>query len=312
MNQISLSNQDVRDLALKVVQAIYADRGIPSKREAIPIFGVPRGGIPAAYAVAAADNLRNITVVDTPGEAHYIVDDIIDSGATLAKWSEKTGKPFISLVSKADTLNQGGVERSPFRDSWVVFPWEGNSEGSIEDNIRRTLQFIGEDPARGGLIETPHRVAKAYQEWFSGYHTSPEDVLKTFEDGAEGVDEMVVKKNIPFYSHCEHHMAAIFGTVTIAYVPNKKIVGLSKLTRLTEVFARRLQVQERLTNEIADALMTHLQPLGVGVIVNARHLCEESRGTNKQGQSFVTCALRGVLKDKPEARAEFLAFAHDC
>lgn len=162
---------------------------------------------------------------------------------------------------------------------------------------------------RPGLLETPMRVAKAWEFWTSGYGVDPAEVLKTFEDGAEGVDEMVLVKDIPFYSHCEHHMAPIFGTATIAYLPDGKIVGLSKLSRLLDVFARRLQVQERMTCQVADALMEHLKPKGAAVVVKARHLCMESRGVCQQGHHTVTSALRGVFKSEPEARAEFLQLA---
>src|ERR1700720_275570 len=152
-----------------------------------------------------------------------------------------------------------------------------------ENLITQLLHFvIGEDVTRGGLHETPKRVVKAWKEWTSGYGKNAADLLKTFEDGANGCDEMVLVKNIPFYTHCEHHLAPFFGTATIAYIPNGKIVGLSKLSRLLDMYARRLQVQERLTNQVADALFEHLEPKGVGVIVQARHLCMESRGTCQQ------------------------------
>jgi GTP cyclohydrolase I len=150
-------------------------------------------------------------------------------------------------------------------------------------------------------------MARAWEEWGSGYGVEPSEVLKTFEDGANGYDEMILERDIPFVSHCEHHMAQFRGTVDIAYVPDKRIVGLSKLTRLVEVFARRLQVQERMTTQLADALVEGLNPKGVGVIIKASHSCIESRGVRSHGQSTITCAVRGVIKDKPEARAEFLA-----
>lgn len=161
---------------------------------------------------------------------------------------------------------------------------------------------------REGLKETPDRVAKAWAFWLSGYDRDPVDVLKVFEDGAEGYDEMVMVKDIPVYSKCEHHLADIFGTATIAYIPNGKVVGLSKLSRLTDIFARRLQVQERLTCQIADALQEHLEPKGCGVILKCRHLCMESRGLCQQGHHTVTSALRGVLKEG-EPRSEFLRLA---
>lgn len=182
-----------------------------------------------------------------------------------------------------------------------------HDEPAVEDVIRDLLTYIGEDTERGGLVETPHRVAKAWKFWTSGYSKNPADILKVFEDGADGCDEMIVVKDIPFYTHCEHHLAPFFGTATVAYIPNGRIVGLSKISRVVDMFARRLQVQERLTNQIADTLLNGLQPKGVGVIITARHLCMESRGICQQGHTTITSALRGVLKDKPEARAEFMA-----
>jgi len=167
--------------------------------------------------------------------------------------------------------------------------------------------IIGEDVSREGLLETPKRVVKAWKHWTSGYHVDIAGLLKTFEDGAKGYDEMVVRKNIRIYSHCEHHLAPIIGECTIAYIPNGRVVGLSKLDRLADAFARRLQVQERLTVEIADALMEHLGPRGVGVHINARHMCIESRGVAQHSSDTLTSALRGVFKDQPETRAEFMA-----
>lgn len=159
---------------------------------------------------------------------------------------------------------------------------------------------------RQGLIETPKRVAKAWRHWTKGYKENPAEILKVFEDGSESYDEMVTVKDIPFYSHCEHHLAPIFGTATVSYIPDGKIVGLSKISRLVEVFARRLQVQERLTNQIADSLMEHLNPKGVGVHIKARHLCMESRGICQQGHYTITTALRGAIKGQDASRAEFL------
>lgn len=170
---------------------------------------------------------------------------------------------------------------------------------------------IGEDPAREGLLETPARAVKAWKEWTSGYGIHPADVLKVFEDGAEGCDEMVVVHDIPIYSHCEHHLAAIFGAATVAYIPDGKIVGLSKLPRLVDIFARRLQVQERLTNQVADAIAKHLQPKGCGVVVKARHMCMESRGIRQPNSYTTTSALRGVFKTDASARAEFLSLTRN-
>ena len=294
MHQVTkLSNEKVTHLAEQVWEEIKHLE--PHTRR---IYGIPRGGIPVAYAVAAASR-GLLTVVDLPEEADAFVDDIIDSGATLKKYAtEYPGIPLYALINKQSEFGENL--------GWVEFPWEGSPEAGIEDNILRLLEFVGEDPNREGLLETPKRVAKAWSFWCSGYGQDPKDVMKVFEDGAKGCDEMVIVRDIPIYSHCEHHMAMIVGTVTIAYIPNGKIVGLSKLARLADIFARRLQVQERLTNQIADALQEHLNPLGIGVLIKARHMCMESRGVCKQGQETITSALRGSLRNDTSARAEFM------
>lgn len=178
-----------------------------------------------------------------------------------------------------------------------------------EQIIRNLLKLVGEDSQREGLRETPTRVVKAWRFWTQGYAQSAAEILKVFEDGAEAYDQMVIVKDIPIYSKCEHHLADIFGTATIAYIPDGKIVGLSKLSRLADMYARRLQVQERLTSQIANALQEYLQPKGVGVLIRARHMCMESRGVRQQGHHTITTALLGALRDEPEARAEFLTLA---
>jgi GTP cyclohydrolase I len=193
-------------------------------------------------------------------------------------------------------------------DEWLVFPWENAAEHGANDIVTRFLQFIGEDPTRGGLKETPARVIRAWRdEWFSGYKADPKEILKLFEDGAEKYDEMIVVRGIPVYSHCEHHLAPFFGEAHVAYIPSGKIVGLSKLCRLVDVFSRRLQVQERLNAQVADAIMEHLGARGAGVILNCRHLCMESRGIQKPGTSTITSVMRGAMLDTPAARAEMLA-----
>lgn len=181
----------------------------------------------------------------------------------------------------------------------------------IREAVRKLLDGVADDPARGGLEETPDRAAKAWEFWCGGYSKDPADVLKVFEDGADGYDQMITVKNIPIYSHCEHHLAPIFGTVTISYIPNGRIVGLSKLSRIADLYARRLQVQERMTAQIADALWDNLQPLGVGVFMSARHLCMESRGICQQGHHTVTTALRGLFLTDDSTRQEFLETARN-
>lgn len=162
---------------------------------------------------------------------------------------------------------------------------------------------------RQGLRETPERAANAWAHWVGGYAIDPFEVLKYFEDGAEKYDEMVLLKDVPFYSYCEHHLAPIIGRATVGYVPNGKIVGLSKLARVVDAYARRLQVQERITVQIAECIWKGLEPKGVGVLIRARHLCMESRGIQQQGHTTTTQALRGVMYEDTRAREEFIELA---
>lgn len=266
-------------------------------------YPIPRGGVPVAYALMQL--VPGLSLVDNPAEADIFIDDLIDSGSTLERYcDEHPGTPFFALIDKR--INQA------WKGQWIVFPWEVTDTGadqSGDDIIVRLLQLVGENVDREGLRETPARVVKAWRHWTSGYDKDAGELLKVFEDGAEKYDQMVIVKDIPIYSHCEHHLAPIIGTASIAYIPSGKIVGLSKLSRLADMFARRLQVQERLTDQIADALVTHLQPQGVGVIIKARHLCMESRGVCQQGHHTITTALRGAIKDEPQTRSEFLRLA---
>ena len=184
--------------------------------------------------------------------------------------------------------------------------WE-NGIQRAENIVWKMLQYIGDDPLREGLLDTPKRVVQAWGEWFDGYGKKPEEVLKTFEDGAELCgDEMVLVRNIDIKSHCEHHLAPFFGVAHIAYIPDRRVVGLSKLPRLADIYAHRLQVQERLTNQIANAIDLHLKPKGVAVVIEATHFCMCSRGVNKQGSTTITSALRGALKEAT-VRAEFFS-----
>lgn len=179
----------------------------------------------------------------------------------------------------------------------------------VREYIRVILKELDPGFDREGLSETPNRVAKAWEFWTSGYGKDPAEILKVFADGSEHYDQMITVKDMPFYSHCEHHMAAIFGTVTISYIPKGSIIGLSKLSRLVDMYARRLQVQERMTNQIADALWQHVCPCGVGVMIKARHMCMESRGVCQQGHHTITTALRGLIATEPDTKQEFLETA---
>ena len=182
------------------------------------------------------------------------------------------------------------------------------SQTEAEDAIRVLLRWAGENPAREGLIDTPRRVAEAYRDWFSGYEMDPHEFMqRTFEEVA-GYDEMVVLRDITFESHCEHHMAPIIGRAHVGYLPRGKVVGISKLARVVEAFARRFQVQEKMTAQIAHCIQDVLDPLGVGVIVDAQHQCMTTRGIHKTGVSMVTSKLLGTFREDARTRAEFLRF----
>jgi GTP cyclohydrolase I len=176
--------------------------------------------------------------------------------------------------------------------------------------IHRQLELIGEDVAREGLAKTPERVARSLHWLTKGYRTEVKDVIGTGVFRSEGHRNMVMVRDIELYSLCEHHMLPFFGKAHVAYIPNGHIVGLSKIPRIVEVFARRLQVQERLTDQIASALNDALQPTGVGVVIEAFHLCMMMRGVEKQNSRTITSALRGVFKDDPKTREEFLHLAY--
>jgi len=250
---------------------------------------------------------EHFKAIESPVRAPYVLMTIGDNGPEVDSVAKRTSASVVLqlFVSNADN---GMTFILPWKDG----PAYQSAQPSAAGSVRNLLTVLGENPDRGGLLETPARVASAWSDyWMSGYGMDPADVLKVFEDGGEGYDEMVAVVDIPVYSHCEHHMAAIFGTATVAYIPDGRIVGLSKISRLVDIYARRLQVQERLTVQIADALQEHLKPKGVGVLIRARHMCMESRGICQQGHHTVTSALRGVIAEKPEARSEFLALGRN-
>ena len=174
--------------------------------------------------------------------------------------------------------------------------------------VRTLIKWAGDNPDREGLLETPKRVVKAYEEFFAGYDDDPEEILrKTFEE-VEGYDEMVLVKNIRLESHCEHHIVPILGKAHIAYIPNNRVVGISKLARIVDAFGKRLQTQETMTAQIANTIEKVLEPKGVAVVVDAAHQCMTTRGIHKPESSTVTSCMRGIFKENPRTRNEFLTF----
>jgi GTP cyclohydrolase I len=200
----------------------------------------------------------------------------------------------------------------PMRSCGLPGPLQqpGPASLTIENAFEFILRWIGEDPHRDGLRETPARLAAAYREYFAGYRSDPEQILqKTFEE-IDGYDEMVVLRGIPFESHCEHHVSPIIGRAWVAYLPDRRVVGISKLARVVEAYARRLQIQERLTAQIANAIEMILRPQGVAVVVKASHHCMSSRGVRVHDTDMVTSRMLGCFRDNAMTRQEFLSLVH--
>ena len=267
----------------------------PFDRPGEIIYGVPKGGM------IVTSLLRRATVTTDPSKATLILDDLIDSGRTrdyyLARYPSI---PFEALFVK-----------NPNSTEWLVFPWESQHPGnggeidSVQSNITRLIEFLGEDPKREGLVDTPNRVINSWKEIYSGYSQSPEDYLTTFS--TDGYDQIILSKDIEFYSMCEHHMLPFTGRAHIAYIPNERIIGISKLARLLEVYSRRLQIQERIGDQVTTALMHFLQPRGAACILEATHMCMQMRGVNKQQSTMVTSSMRGLFFDDPRSRSELMS-----
>tara|TARA_B000000609_G_C24152380_1_gene338195 strand:- start:66 stop:923 length:858 start_codon:yes stop_codon:yes gene_type:complete len=275
MKTIELTWEDI----ISRIEYIKKKNKITSKTK---IFGVPKNGM----IVASFFGCKNVY---NPEDADIIVDDIIDSGKTKKKYRKMfPKKKFIVLFEKDK------------KGTWINFPYEKNSESDYQDLVVRLLQVIGEDPNREGLLDTPRRYLDAFKEFLS----PPEFNMTTFD--VENTDEMIVQLDIPFYSFCEHHVLPFFGKGYIAYVPNKKIVGLSKLARTLETFSRRLQNQERITNQVAQYLQANLKAKGVAVVLKARHMCMEMRGVKTSDTHTITSKLLGSFKSDERTRAEFL------
>lgn len=277
------------------------------------IYPVPQGGVP--FGMALARELKAmygfaVWVLDQDGFENgtmdhrgvLVVDDIADSGRTLLPYKDKHDTAVLHLRA---SCNWSPTYHANFvRDTaWIEYWWE-NKKSDIESHIVRQIEYIGEDPNREGLRETPARVVKSWSKLFGGYKASLEDVFKTFEEGA--CDELVILKDVEFYSTCEHHLLPFYGKAHIGYIPDGKVIGVSKLARLLEVFARRMQIQERIGEQVTTALMEHLHPKGAICVLEAQHHCMTSRGVEKQDSVMVTSSIKGAFK-QIETRAEFLS-----
>ena len=269
------------------------------------IFGIPSGGVPLATALSS---LLDIPLCEDPlmyivnNQEVLIVDDVTDSGETLLKYAD-----FCCAVIHHKPKSKRYPVFAAHRNvtEWIHYFWEGSEiKDSITNNITRVIQYIGEDPNREGLLETPKRVVKSWKKLYGGYSQNPADIIKTFD--ADGADQIVLLKNIEFFSMCEHHMLPFFGKSHIAYIPNERVIGISKLARLLEIFTRRLQIQERIGEQVTKALMEYLQPKAAACILEAQHHCMTSRGIEKQHSIMVTSSLKGAFIEKQEARLELM------
>jgi GTP cyclohydrolase I len=275
------------------------------------VFGIPQGGTPVAALVAAFLDVPHLLRDPLGGKESgrqaiagtLVVDDLVDSGRTAARYLN-AGMEFDACFRKA-VSPLSAAPSAPIVDGWAVFPWERVT--GPEDAVVRLIEHCGEDPSREGLVKTPDRVVKAYGEMTAGYGVDVAALLST--TFGEHSDEMVVLSGVEFTSLCEHHLLPFTGTATVGYIPQGRVVGLSKMARLVDAYARRFQIQERMTGQIADAMQDHLAPLGVGVVIQAHHSCMSVRGVRKPGATMTTSAMYGAMKHSDAARAEFLRLA---
>jgi len=211
------------------------------------------------------------------------------------------------MVSASNSLAADNVVRGPSHHRRSAPDIKRPSRAEAEEAVRTLLLWAGDDPDREGLLGTPDRVVRSYEEFFAGYGVDPVELLqRTFEE-TDGYDEMVVLKNIRFESYCEHHMVPIIGRAHVAYLPKSRVVGISKLARVVEAYAKRLQIQEKMTSQIANTIEEVLQPLGVAVVIEGEHQCMTTRGVHKPGVSMVTSRMLGAFRSDPSTRREFLA-----
>jgi len=289
-----------------LIKSIAANILLSGDKKYDYLFPVLRGGAIVAHALS-----MELDIPILSGSVHptnikgkiLIVDDIIDSGITRKKYADFD---FVALYSRSRVPDFPGAGFTFFggtADGWVTFWWE-KSDDDANDLIVRTLEMIGEDPNREGLKDTPRRVIKSYDHLYGGYKLNPADFMTVFNN--EKYDEIILLKDIEFFSTCEHHMLPFFGKAHIAYIPDKDIIGISKLARILEIFSRRLQVQERIGMQVIDSLNKYLAPKAAACILEAKHFCMVSRGVEKQNSMMITSALSGSFKDKPEARQELM------
>lgn len=260
------------------------------------VWGIPTGGAIIALLLAEQTGRR---IVDEPRPGTLICDDICDSGETLGPFAGTYPTAVLHVRPRSRALPTVGLHET---DAWVKYPYE-KAEAPGQEVVTRMIELVGDDPRREGLRETPARVVRAWSELFAGYKAAP--MLTTFDDGS--YDEIVISRDITFCSVCEHHWLPFYGRAHVGYLPRGRIIGLSKLSRVVDKYARRLQVQERMTQQIAQELMEALDPAGVAVVVEGTHFCMLSRGVRQQESVMVTSTMLGRFRESAPTRAEFFA-----
>lgn len=280
---------------IKVLNAKIVARGIKYSG----IYPVMRGGLPVAMALS---HKLQIPLVDTLDNNPLVVDDIVDSGKTRLRYNAYDFACLhIGQNAPENAMPDYYVNRT---EEWVKYFWEKN-ESPGEDAVIRLLQVVGEDPTREGLIETPKRVLSALEFMLSGYRKNPEDIFKTFT-APNGYDEIILLKDIEMYSICEHHILPFYGKAHIAYIPDKTVIGISKLARLLDIYSKRLQIQERICQQVTTDIMTYLKAKGAACIIEAQHLCMRMRGVQKQNSIMITSSLKGAFLDNLASREELM------
>lgn len=297
--EIKLTNSQIVEDSIELIRKIKA-----SGKKYGSIYPILRGGY---YVALKLSRGLDIPLSDTIMKDTLIVDDLIDSGNTISCYPDND-------IAVLYVKNNKAMEVDYFADEvegWITFPWEQKDEN--EKNVSRLIQMIGDDISRPGLIDTPKRVVKMWSEIYKGYDEKKKPKITVFKNGTDGLhyDQMIVDSG-RFYSVCEHHMVPFFGTYWFGYIPHVEgnIVGLSKVARIIDYYSSRLQVQERLGKNVVDTVWEALEspePLGMGLVLQAEHLCKTMRGARKQG-TMTTSYLRGAMKNKAEARSEFLEF----
>lgn len=281
--------EDIDLLSIQIIAGNY-----------VGIYPVPRGGIPIA--IALSEKL-NLPLTDILHNKVLVVDDVVDSGRTRKKYKENDFACFhIKKNTPKSLIPEYYVS---IQNDWIEYWWERmSSELPAEDAVVRLIQSVGEDIKREGLLDTPKRVVKSWEFLFSGYKVEVEDILTLFTN--DNCDQIVLLKDIEMFSMCEHHLLPFCGKAHVAYIPDKTIIGISKLARLIEMYSRRMQIQERIGEQVTLALMKYLKPKGAACIIEAAHFCMRMRGVQKQNSIMITSSLKGVFLDNLDTRQELL------